>query len=96
MSTNAEHAFDGLQNPSNKQKRELALKMYSTYSKNLGALIEKIQSITPDVKTFEESWSFIMSDKNSLLSYSNILFWIIDNLEFLKEEFKEYLNTNND
>ncbi len=96
VSTNAEHAFDGLQNPSNKQKRELALKMYSTYSKNLGALIEKIQSITPDVKTFEESWSFIMSDKNSLLSYSNILFWIIDNLEFLKEEFKEYLNTNND
>ena len=66
--------------------------MYSNYSKNLGALIEKIKAISPDVESFEESWSFIMEDKNSLLSYSNIMFWIIDNIKFVKEEYKELLS----
>ena len=91
VSTNAEHAFDGVQNASTPQKKALALKMYRNYSNNLGALIEKLKSVAPDVDTFEDSWSFIMKDNNSLLSYSNIIFWLIDNLEYMKEEFKELL-----
>ena len=91
VSTNAEHAFDNIQNASDKQKKELALKMYRNYSNNLGALIEKLKSISPDVDTFESSWSFIMNDNNSLLPYSNIIFWLIDNLEYMREEFKELI-----
>ena len=92
VSTNAEHAFDGRQNASTSEKKALALKMYRNYSNNLGALIEKLKSVTPDVNTFENSWSFIMKDNNSLLSYSNIIFWLIDNLEYMKEEFKELVS----
>ena len=88
VSTNAEHAFDNIQNPSNKQKRNLALRMYANYSNNLGALLEKLKAISPDVDTFEDSWSFIMKDNNSLLSYSNIIFWLLDNIDYMKEEYK--------
>ena len=92
VSTNAEHAFDNVQNASNQQKRQLALKMYRNYSNNVGALLEKIQDVAPNVKTYEESWSFIKQDNNSLLPYSNIIFWLIDNIEFLKEEYRSYLS----
>ncbi len=88
VSTNAEHAFDGIQNPPNRKKPDLALKMYANYSKNLGALLEKIKAIAPDVDTFEDSWSFIMKDNNSLLPYSNIIFWLLENVEYMKEEYK--------
>ena len=92
VSTNAEHAFDGIQNASTSEKKALALKMYRNYSNNLGALIEKLKSVAPDVDTFEDSWSFIMKGNNSLLTYSNIIFWLIDNLEYMKEEFKELVS----
>lgn len=65
--------------------------MYAKYSKNLGALIVKLKEISPDVKTFEESWSFIMKDDNSLQAYSNILFWLLENAEFMKKEYKALL-----
>ena len=91
VSTNAEHAFDNIQNASNKQKKLLALKMFANYSKNLGALLEKLKSISPDVATFEDSWEFIMEDNNSLLPYSNIIFWLLENIEYMKEEYKALL-----
>lgn len=91
VSTNAEHAFDNIQNPSSRQKRNLALKMYASYSNNLGALLEKLKAIAPNVDTFEDSWSFIMKDSNSLSAYSNIIFWLIENIEYMKEEYKEFL-----
>ena len=88
VSTNAEHAFDNVQNPSSRQKRNLALKMYANYSKNIGALLEKFKAIAPDVNTFEESWSFIMKGNNTLLPYSNIIFWLLDNIKYIKEEYR--------
>ena len=91
VSTNAEHAFDNIQNASNKQKKLLALKMFASYSNNLGALLEKLKSISPNVSTFEASWEFIMKDNNSLLPYSNIIFWLLENAEFMKEEYKALL-----
>lgn len=91
VSTNAEHAFDNIQNANNKQKKQLALKMFARYSNNLGALLEKLKEISPDVETFEESWSFIMKDNNSLQAYSNIIFWLLENAEFMKEEYKVLL-----
>lgn len=91
VSTNAEHAFDNIQNANNKQKKQLALKMFAKYSNNLGALLEKLKDVSPDVETFEESWSFIMKDNNSLQAYSNILFWLLENAEFMKEEYKALL-----
>ena len=91
VSTNAEHAFDNIQNASNKQKKQLALKMFANYSNNLGALLEKLKAITPNVKTFEESWDFIMKDNNSLQSFSNIIFWLLENIEFMKEEYRVLL-----
>ena len=92
VSTNAEHAFDSIQNANNKQKKQLALKMFANYSKNLGALLEKLKSISPDVATFEDSWEFIMKDNNSLLPYSNIIFWLLENIEYMKEEYKALLD----
>lgn len=91
VSINAEHAFDNIQNPSSRQKRSLALKMYAIYSNNLGALLEKLHAIAPDVDTFEESWSFIMRDTNSLLAYSNIIFWLIENTKYMKEEYRIFM-----
>ena len=91
VSTNAEHTFDNIQNANNKQKKLLALKMFAKYSNNLGALLEKLKDVSPDVKTFEESWSFIMKDNNSLQAYSNIIFWLLENAEFMKEEYKALL-----
>ena len=91
VSTNAEHAFDGIQNAPNRQKKQLALRMYAKYSNNLGALLEKLKDIAPKVKTFEDSWEFIKKDNNSLLAYSNIIFWLIDNIEFIKKEYKALL-----
>ena len=92
VSTNAEHAFDNIQNANNKQKKLLALKMFASYSNNLGALLEKLKSISPDVATFEDSWEFIMKDNNSLLPYSNIIFWLLENIEYMKEEYKALLD----
>lgn len=65
--------------------------MCAKYSKNLGTLIVKLKEISPDVETFEESWSFIMKDNNSLQAYSNIIFWLLENAEFMKEEYKALL-----
>lgn len=65
--------------------------MYAKYYKNLGALIVKLKEISPDVETFEERWSFIMKDSNSLQAYSNIIFWLLENAEFMKEEYKALL-----
>ena len=91
VSTNAEHAFDNIQNANNKQKKQLALKMFAKYLNNPGVLLEKLKDISPDVETFEESWEFIMKDNNSLLSYSNIIFWLLENIEYMKEEYKALL-----
>lgn len=91
VSTNAEHAFDNIQNANNKQKKQLALKMFASYSDNLGALLEKLKNISPNVSTFEASWEFIMKDNNSLLSYSNIIFWLLENIEYMKEEYKDLI-----
>lgn len=65
--------------------------MYAKYSKNLGALIVKLKEISPDVETFEESWSFIMKDNNSSQAYSDIIFWLLENAESMKEEYKALL-----
>lgn len=91
VSTNAEHAFDNKQNASNQEKRQLALKMYANYANNVGALLEKLQSIAPEVKTYEESWLFIKQDNNSLMPYSNIIFWVIDNIDYMKEEYRGFI-----
>ena len=61
--------------------------MYAKYSKNLGALIVRLKEISPDAETFEESWNFIMKDNNPLQAYSNIIFWLLGNAEFMKEEY---------
>ncbi len=94
VSTNAEHAFDNIQNANNKQKKLLALKMFAKYSNNLGALLEKLKGVSPDVKTFEDSWDFIMKDNNSLLPYSNVIFWLFENVEYMKKEYVVLLENN--
>lgn len=65
--------------------------MYSKYSNNLWALLEKVKEISPKVTSFEDSWLFIMEGNNSLLPYSNIIFWLFDNVEYMKDEYKEFL-----
>lgn len=66
--------------------------MYAMYSKNLGALIVKLKETSPNVETFEESWSFIMKDNNLLQAYSNIIFWLLENDKFMNEEYKALLD----
>lgn len=65
--------------------------MYAKYYKNLGTLIVKLKEISPDAETFEESWSFIMKDNNSLQAYSNIILWLLENIEYIKEEYKNLI-----
>lgn len=47
--------------------------------KNLGVLIVKLKEISPDVETFEESWSFTIKDE---LGY--VIIYVYDQI---KENF---------
>ena len=90
-STNIDHAFDNIQNPSRKQKSSLSIKMYNEYKNDGFALLKKMLEICPALNGFNESWEFVKSGFNSLSQCSNILYFVLEHFDDLKEEYKNYL-----
>ena len=92
-STNIDHAFDGIQNPSKRQKRDLAIDMYNKYKDNGIELITKIYySNKTGSKDYISSWNLIKEGFNSLSSSTNLIFFIIKFKDYLKEDIKIVIN----
>lgn len=91
-SCNIDDAFDGIINPSRKQKSSLAIAMYNKYKSDLYAFIDLIfVSDKSGSESYEDSWNYIQSGTNSLSQTSNLKFFLINHISELKEEYKEYV-----
>lgn len=91
-SCNIDDAFNNMQNPSKKQKKQLAISMYGTYKDNLRGFIDLLfASDRSNTKSFNESWNYIKSGTNSLSSTSNLKFFLLRHLDDLKDEFRAYI-----
>ncbi len=91
-STNIDHAFDGIQNPSNKQKRNLALRMYQRYKDDLDGFVTLLfNCVAGGSVNFNDTWEYIKKGNNSLSKASNIFLFLIKNYDDLKDEVKELI-----
>ena len=91
-SCNIDDAFDGIINPSKKQKSSLAIAMYNKYKEDLFAFIDLIfASDKSGSESYEESWNYIQSGTNSLSQTTNLKFFLINHISELKEEYREYV-----
>ena len=92
-STNVDHSFDNIQNPSKKQKKLLALKMYNLYKENHRSFIKLLFDCNKSGEiNYDESWKYVMEKDNSLSSCSNLLVFLIKNYDELKEDVKSLID----
>lgn len=95
-SVNIDHAFDNINNLTNSTKRKLALNFLNEYSDNLFNLLDLLFDINySNEKDYLLSWQYIKQGTNSLNRASNIIIFIIEHINDLKNEYKEYLITKN-
>ncbi len=91
-STNIDHAFDGIQNPTNNQKRILAINMYKSFKNDIKGFIELLYNSLPNKeKDFIKSWDYIKEECNSLSKASNLFIFLLSNYEEMKDEYKEVI-----
>ena len=91
-SCNIDDAFDGCLNPTKKQKGNLAINMYNKYKDDLFGFIDLLfESDKSNTITYSDSWLFIQQGTNSLLSSSNLKYFLINHIDDLKEEYKLYV-----
>lgn len=89
-STNIDHVFDDIQNPTDKQKKNCAINMYNTYKNREILFLEKIYSVNKlKSKDYKMSWDDARKGFNSLAQNSNLIFFIDRFKEELKDEIKE-------
>ena len=91
-STNIDHVFDNIQNPSDKEKKHLSIKMYLKYKNDGKALIKILKNLCPTLNGYKDSWNYIKKGFNSLSRCSNLFYFILENKEFLKNEYKLFLD----
>lgn len=96
-STNIDHVFDNIQNPTRKQKNNFAINMYKKYTGYpIDFLIELFNSNRIMAKDYNSSWDEIKKDFNSLKSCTNLIFFVERFKDYLKEEVLiEYLKLKN-
>ena len=88
-SSNIDHVFDNIQNPSSGQKKNGAINMYSKYKeKPKELLLELFNLNTINATSLESSWREIRKDYNSLSRCTNLIFFIDYFQEFLKEDIR--------
>ncbi len=88
-STNIDHAFDGIRNPSKIQKKNLALKMYNKYKDDLEGFVTLLfDCLSSDDTDYIGTWNYIKKDDNSLSRASNLFVFLIKNYDDLKDEVK--------
>ncbi|MCQ2797637.1 MAG: hypothetical protein MJ241_04165 [Bacilli bacterium] len=86
-STNIDDAFDEVQNPTNRLKRTLAMKTYSTYKEKPKEFIEFLYSLNKaGGNGYVETWEYIKEGANSLSSASNIIVFLMQHKDDLTEE----------
>ena len=95
-STNIDHVFDNMQNPTNRQKSSGALKMYIKYSENKKEFLKNLIDVCPVLTNYKDSWGFIKTGFNSLKRCSNLLFFVLEHFDDLLEEYKELLKAELD
>ena len=92
-STNIDHAFDNIQNPTQKQKKSFALQMSNNYRGNARGFIQKLIDVnTSNIIDYNDSWNYIKRGYNSLTSSSNIIIFLLDNYADLKDESKTIID----
>lgn len=91
-STNIDHVFDGIQNPTDLQKRTKAVQMYNKYKHDGKSFIEELTKLCPILKGYKDSWEFIKKDFNSLGQYTNLIYFVIDHFDSLKDEYKDLIS----
>ena len=88
-STNIDHAFDNIQNPSKNQKKNYAINMYNKYKDNNLLFLVKLFDVNKlKSKSYIDSWEDAKEGFNSLVSNSNLIFFIDMFEDCLKEEVK--------
>lgn len=87
-STNVDHAFDNIQNPSNFEKRTKSMDMFSKYKNDGFKLLEILVELCPDLHSYENTWNYIKEGNNSLKRSSNILHFVIKHFDELKEIYQ--------
>lgn len=91
-SVNIDHAFDNVKNLTNSTKRKLALNFLNKYSDDLFSLLDLLFDInSSNITDYLATWNYIKKDTNSLTRSSNVIIFIIEHFEDLKDDFKEYL-----
>ena len=90
-STNIDHVFDNLRNPTNRQKSSSALKMYIKYSDNRKEFLKALIEVCPVTSDYKESWTYVKTGFNSLKRCSNISFFVLEHFDDLLDEYKNFL-----
>ena len=94
-SCNIDDVFDGKLNPKNKHKKRLAVDMFNRYSTDLKGFIDLIfYSDHSGSASHKESWDYIKIGKNSLSATTNLKFFLINHIDDLKDEYKDYIAKN--
>ena len=93
-SCNIDHAFDGVQNPTDAFKKRAAIKMYNNARNDRGYFVRLLfEAEKTHSASFSESWVFIQEGVNSLMATSNLVFFLLDNYEYLNEEAKTLVDS---
>ena len=88
-STNIDHVFDNIQNPSKSQKKKYAINMYNKYKNDDIPFLEKLYDVnTLKSNSYDDSWDDAKNGFNSLALNSNLIFFIEMFQDNLKEEIK--------
>ena len=92
-STNIDHVFDNIQNPTDKQKRICAINMYNKYKNNPTAFLTELFNLNRiKASSFETSWNFVKIGFNSLQPCTNLILFVEYFKDCLKEKIlKEYI-----
>lgn len=94
-SCNIDDVFNEKLNPNKKQKQKLAVEMYNQYSEDLFGFIDAIfQADHSGSSTHIDSWNYIKIGCNSLQATSNLKFFLINHIDDLKQEYREYITKN--
>ena len=91
-STNIDHVFDNLQNPSSSDKKQKSMDMYNKYKSDGLGLLEVLVQLCPDNSSYERSWNYIKQDHHSLERATNIIHFVIKHSDSLKAEYKQRLS----
>ena len=92
-STNIDHVFDNKQNPTKDEKKRLAIIMSNKYKDNIDSFIKLLFDVNlSKTYNYTDSWDFIKKENNSLKPTSNLIIFLLENYEELKQDIKQVID----